>query len=157
MLSYFRVFGLALLLSACQSSAPPRITVDTQDGQSLPQAVITGGASQATISRSITVPSGGVGKIGFFAFTNPDCTNVGYATVRETDAPEHGSLEIRQSEDFGFWMEKNPRSQCNKKRVAGMLVQYKAKAGFTGVDHVTYEVFAPTTGMRRYSLTINVL
>jgi len=154
---HIRIFGfcgLAALLAGCQAS---RVTVDTADGQALPHAVLTAGASQATISRSITVPSGGTNKVAFVAFTNPDCTNFGYATVREVVPPEHGALDVKQTEGFGYWVEKNPRSQCNNKRVSGVLIQYRSKPGFTGIDHVTYEIFAPTTGLRRYDLTVNVL
>lgn len=158
MRSHFFVFAFALIFSGCQETTlSPRVTVNADDGQPLPQTIVAAGASQATISRSITVPAGASTKIGFIAFINPDCTNIGYATARVTQPPAHGSLEIGHADDFGYWQPQNPRSECNKRRVPGVIIHYKAQPGFVGVDGLTYEIFGPGPGMRRFNLTINVL
>ena len=81
MLTRVGVLVSVLALTTCQSTGS-RIIVDTTDGQALPQAVISGGASQTTIARSITEQSGQPTKIDFVAYTNPDCSNAGFATVR---------------------------------------------------------------------------
>ena len=105
----------------------------------------------------MNAPSGGRTKLAFWTFINPDCSNLGYATVRETAAAEHGVLDISKTDGFGYWPEKNPRSACNKQRVPGVLIEYKAKAGYTGVDLVGYDIFAPGGALRRVYVTVNVM
>ena len=160
----FAVLPLTIaLLSACNSNPQvdrallPRVAVDTTDGEAWPQGVITAGGSQLNVTRTVNAPSGGRTKLAFWTFINPDCSNLGYATVRETAAAEHGVLDISKTDGFGYWPEKNPRSACNKQRVPGVLIEYKAKAGYTGVDHVGYDIFAPGGALRRVYVTVNVM
>jgi hypothetical protein len=151
------------LLSACNSNPQvnrallPRVTIDTTDGEAWPQGVITSGGSEFDVTRTTNAPNGGTTKLAFWSFINPDCSNAGYATVRETTAGEHGSLSISKTDGFAYWPEKNPRSACNKQRVPGVLIEYKAKAGYTGIDHVGYDIFAPGGGLRRVNVTVNVI
>jgi hypothetical protein len=156
MLRRLQYLALTLALAACQPTPIAGVAVDTLPGQALPQAPLPGG-DQASVFRTVTIPSGGSIRLAFWANTHPDCTNAGYFTIREQGPPRHGKLEITETEDFGHWPEKNPRSACNTRRVDGVLVQYKSKPGFVGVDHATYDVFFPYSGMRRVNLTVNVM
>jgi len=168
-MKYFRISVFSVLpmtlavLSGCNSSPQvdrallPRVAIDTTDGEAWPQGVITSGGSAIDITRTVNAPNGGTTKLAFWSFINPDCSNAGYATVRETAAAEHGALSISKTEGFAYWPEKNPRSACNKQRVPGVLIEYKAKAGYTGLDHVSYDIFAPNGALRRVTVTVNVI
>jgi len=142
-------------LAGCQSTAR-RVTIDTSDGQPLPSALITAGGSQQNLNRSVTVESGRATRLAFWVFANPDCTNFGYTDVRESAPPEHGALIVRRVEDFGYWPPQNPRSACNKRRVPGVLIEYKSASGFAGIDHVAYDLFFPNSGSRHVEITVNV-
>src|SRR5262245_43324743 len=46
-------------------------------------------------------------KLYFAASVNPDCTNAGTASVRVTQAPEHGRVNVQQTRDFTFFRDAN--------------------------------------------------
>ena len=93
-------------------------------------------------------------KLFFTASVNPDCSSAGDSTIRVTKSPEHGRVNVTRVREFGFFRESNPRSACNRRRVAGVAIYYTAQRGYTGYDTVGFEVYYPS-GSRR-SATANI-
>lgn len=122
-----------------------------------PRVVISNGGSQISIDRSITVASGQPTKLAFQVALNPDCSQIQPGTVtREAQAPAHGRLEFRKTEDFTNFPASNPRSQCNSRRVQGVAIYYHPDKGFTGSDAFAYDLFTNTGGQIRSNVTANV-
>ena len=82
------------------------------------------------------VPSGTNQQIDFFASVNPDCSSPGLPVVRLVDGPQAGTITTDKGRDFMAFARGNPRSSCNKRRVAGVKMFYRSPKGFMGTDHV---------------------
>ena len=103
---------------------------------------VVSGGSQANINRTITVPSNGSARLGFFTALHPDCSPVHPApVVRVSLPPQHGVVDITQAHDFAFFPPANTRSRCNTTRVPGLLVTYRPTRGYSGMDAFAFENF----------------
>ncbi len=89
--------------------------------------------------------------------TNPDCSSAGTVVVRLAQGPEHGRVSIRSTGVFPKFPESNPRSACNRRRVAGMQATYVSQRGYTGPDHVVLEALFPAGQGRRITMSIRVM
>jgi hypothetical protein len=89
--------------------------------------------------------------------TNPDCSSAGAVVVRLAQGPEHGRVSIRSTGVFPKFPESNPRSACNRRRVAGMQATYVSQRGYTGPDHVVLEALFPAGQGRRITMSIRVM
>ncbi|MDX7953632.1 hypothetical protein P7D22_20930 [Lichenihabitans sp. Uapishka_5] len=98
--------------------------------------LIAGTVEAAHADEARIVPSGTNQQIDFFASVNPDCSTPGLPTVRLIDGPQAGTVTTDKGRDFMAFPHGNPRSACNKRRVAGLKMFYRAPKGFMGTDHV---------------------
>jgi hypothetical protein len=89
--------------------------------------------------------------------TNPDCSSAGAVVVRVAQGPEHGRVSVRPTGIFPKFPESNPRSVCNRRRVAGMQATYVSQRGYTGPDHVVLEALFPAGQGRRITMSIRVM
>jgi hypothetical protein len=89
--------------------------------------------------------------------TNPDCTSAGAVVLRVTQPPEHGRVSVRPTGVFPRFPESNPRSACNRRRVAGMQATYVSQRGYIGPDHVVLEALFPAGQGRRITVSIRVM
>jgi hypothetical protein len=87
---------------------------------------------------------------------NPDCSPTGEVIMRVSQAPEHGSVSIRQAGVFTNFTASNPRYACNRRRVRGVIGTYVSRPGYIGSDYVELEVFYPDGGAVRARLPIDV-
>jgi len=88
--------------------------------------------------------------------TNPDCTSSGQVVVRITQAPEHGRVTVKNANVFPNFPASNIRSVCNRRRVAGVVVQYVSERGYTGVDQAAIQVVYLTGTSRTFSASLTV-
>lgn len=100
------------------------------------------------------VPSGVNQQIDFFASVNPDCSTPGLPTVRLIDGPQAGMITTDKARDFMTFPRGNPRSACNKKRVAGVKMFYRSPKGFMGTDHVRILVISASGSGREADYAI---
>lgn len=100
------------------------------------------------------VPSGANQQIDFFASVNPDCSSPGLPTVRLVDGPQAGTVTTDKGRDFMTFPRGNPRSACNKRRVAGVKMFYRSPKGFMGTDHVRILVISGSGTGREASYAI---
>ena len=75
----------------------------------------------------------------FLFFVNPDCSSRELPTVRITQNPQHGRVQVSKTQDFPTYPESNSRSVCNSRRVDGIAVSYVAEPGYLGGDYVGME------------------
>lgn len=94
--------------------------------------------------------------LGQVASVNPDCTEAGRPVVRVTQSPEHGRLIISNASVFPYFRNYNPRSECNWRRVPGIVVKYVSERGYTGSDSAVLEAFFANGTSRSQSFNIMV-
>jgi hypothetical protein len=94
--------------------------------------------------------------LDFLASINPDCTSIGYATVRIGEQPKHGKITVENGTGFTNYPQNNSRSECNKKRSDGVLIDYEPDAGYRGQDSVNLEVIFASGNLseRHYAIDI---
>ena len=100
--------------------------------------------------------SGATIELSQIALVNPDCTAAGRPVIRVTQQPEHGRLTISNVSIFPYFRPVNPRSDCNWRRVPGVIIKYTSQRGYTGFDSVRLEAFYPNGQARNGAFNINV-
>jgi Domain of Unknown Function with PDB structure (DUF3857)/Transglutaminase-like superfamily len=113
-------------------------------------------AAQQTLERTRVVASDQKLRLDFLYALNPDCTSIGFATVRIIEQPHHGRITVENGTGFTNFPQNNLRYQCNKSRADGVVVIYEPHSGFTGTDSVNIEAIYPTgtSGKRHYSIEV---
>jgi hypothetical protein len=89
------------------------------------------------------VASGTNTRIGFFTWTNPDCTAIGNVNVRVTKQPEHGTVETAPATNFPGYPKEHVRFKCNEHKVKGMQLNYKSAEKYIGDDALELLVLFP--------------
>jgi hypothetical protein len=112
--------------------------------------------AQQTLERTRVVASDQKLRLDFLYSVNPDCTSMGFATVRITEQPKHGRITVENGTGFTSFPQNNQRYECNKKRSDGVVVVYEPDSGFTGTDSVNIDAIFPsgTSGKRHYSIEV---
>ena len=87
---------------------------------------------------------------------NPDCTTVSQTTMRVSQPPQHGTVQIVRSRVFGNFAANNVRSACNTRRVTGLVAYYNPQRGYVGTDWFSLEYFTATGGTGSRNYTVNV-
>ena len=112
--------------------------------------------AQQTLERTRVVASDQKLRLDFLYSVNPDCTSMGFATVRIIEQPKHGRLTVENGTGFTSFPQNNQRYECNKKRSDGVIVVYEPDSGFIGTDSVNIDAIYPsgTSGKRHYSIEV---
>jgi hypothetical protein len=95
-------------------------------------------------------------RLDFLYSINPDCTSIGYATVRIVEQPKHGAITIEDSTGFTSFPADNLRAECNKRRSDGVAIIYKPEPGYTGPDSADFDAIFPTGNLSKRHYTIEV-
>ena len=87
---------------------------------------------------------------------NPDCTTNSQTTMRVSQPPQHGTVQIVRSRVFSNFPAHNVRSACNNRRVTGLVAYYNPQRGYVGTDFFSLEYFTATggTGSRNYTVIV---
>jgi hypothetical protein len=109
-------------------------------------------AAQAqTIELKRAVASEGMLRLDFIYSLNPDCTSIGFATVRILEQPTHGKITVENGTGFSNFPQQNLRFECNKRRSDGVVLTYKPEGGFTGPDSINIDaIYASGTSQKRH-------
>jgi hypothetical protein len=112
--------------------------------------------AQQTLERTRVVASDQKLRLDFLYSMNPDCTSMGFATVRIIEQPKHGRISVENGTGFTSFPQSNQRYECNKKRSDGVVVVYEPDSGFTGTDSVNIDAIYPlgTSNKRHYSIEV---
>lgn len=118
----------SLILAACQSTGAP------------PRAIPLG--QTRVLDRLISI--------------NEDCTSTGEIVARLTQPPHNGSVQFKPTTDYPNFPKTNPRSACNRQKVAAIQVAYTPKPGFTGDDSFGIDIIFPNGVARQSIYPVNV-
>ncbi len=94
--------------------------------------------------------------LGFYASVNPDCTSRGYATVAVLSSPQGGQVLSSHGSDFATFVAANPRAACNKRRLQGTKVWYKANSSFLGTDSFPLQIVTANGDVSNFNMLIEV-
>jgi hypothetical protein len=95
-------------------------------------------------------------RLDFLSSINPDCTSIGFATVRVVEPPKHGRITIENGTGFTTFPASNPRAECNKRRSEGVAVTYAPGPGFIGTDSVDLETIFASGDLRKQHYAIEI-
>jgi len=135
--------GTILMLAACITINDKR--PNTSDAQQATEAPQIRGAL-----------SGQKQLIGSFYATAPNCTSLGYPTLKVSQPPQHGQVSVEQGTaiaDFGI---NDARARCNGESVPATTIYYTSETGFTGADSVAFERIGVAGAYGYHAYTINV-
>ncbi len=95
-------------------------------------------------------------KVESFFHLNPDCSHVGYPTVRVTSGPSAGSVSIKREKTYSGFAADNSRAKCNASRSPAVTVYYRSNRGFTGQDRFTLELYWTDGDLWTRSVAVDV-
>jgi hypothetical protein len=120
------------------------------------QMTLSGNGSVQTQSKALTVLHGATVKGGFWLAINPDCSSMGQSVTRIVTPPAHGAIRFAKEGIFPNFTPPNPRVACNRQKVPGVQVYYRANADYLGADSYVVEAFMPGGVLRRYVVTLDI-
>jgi hypothetical protein len=74
-----------------------------------------GPAAPNTVDLKRAGAAGAKLRLDFLYSINPDCTSIGFATIRVVDQPRHCRITIDNGTGFTNFPASNPRTECNKR------------------------------------------
>jgi hypothetical protein len=77
--------------------------------------------------------------IASYYATAPDCTSLGYPTLKVAKAPKHGKVSVEQGTALADFQKDDARSVCNGKSVPATVIYYTSAPGFIGNDSAEFE------------------
>jgi hypothetical protein len=113
-------------------------------------------SSAQAFTFSGTIVAGAKHQVGQYSTVHPDCTSEGYATVRVTNPPQHGTVSMRKGKGFAAFPAGDPRSVCNTRKVDGVIVDYQPQPGFIGTDYFSLDAISAAGAERMddYQITV---
>jgi hypothetical protein len=109
-----------------------------------------------SLDYSMTAASGVPMRLDFVASVNPDCSDMGRPTVRLSQTPRHGTVQIAPTMDFPRFPTGDVRNACNQRRIAGTSAHYVSRAGYVGSDLVGIDIIYVTGGLIHHTFSIDV-
>jgi hypothetical protein len=134
--------GIALLLTAC-------VTINEKTAE-------PGGAPAGQTQQVRGAVTGQKQLIVSFYATAPDCTSLGYPTLKLAKPPHHGQVSIEKGTAFATFGKDDPRNLCNGKEVPATVIHYTSEPGFIGTDSVAFERIGVAGAYGYHAYTINV-
>jgi hypothetical protein len=113
-------------------------------------------ATPAVVNLRRTVAADQRLRVDFLYSINPDCTSIGFATVRLLEQPQHGKIAIENDTGFTNFQASNPRAECNKRRSDGVAVIYEPEPGYTGTDSISLDAILPSGALSKRHYAIDV-
>ena len=102
------------------------------------------------------VPAGRKWRIDFLYSINPDCSSLGFASVRVLEEPTHGKVAVENGTGYPNFPQNNQRYECNRRQADGVAVFYEPQSEFVGTDSVTIDIVFASGSSRRQHYAIEV-
>jgi transglutaminase-like putative cysteine protease len=113
-------------------------------------------AAPNTVDLKRAVASGGKLRLDFLYSINPDCTSIGFATVRIVEQPRHGRITVDNGTGFTNFPASNPRAERNKRRSDGVVVVYEPEPGYFGADSLDFDAIFASGSLSKRHYAIDV-
>ncbi len=94
--------------------------------------------------------------IATFYATAPDCTSLGYPTLKVAKPPQHGQVSVEQGAALATFGKDDARRVCNGKSVPATVVYYASDPGFIGADSLAFDRIGVAGAYGYHVYTINV-
>jgi hypothetical protein len=94
--------------------------------------------------------------LDFLYSINPDCTSIGFATIRVVEQPRHCRITVDNGTGFTNFPASNPRAECNKRRSDGVVVVYEPEPGYFGVDSLDFDAIFPSGSLSKRHHAIDI-
>lgn len=95
-------------------------------------------------------------RVAFAPHLNPDCSSIGFMTVRIIEPPKHGKISVENGTGFSVYLQSDLRYECNKRRTDGVIISYNPEAGYRGPDSVTMDWITPDGALFKRRFAIDV-
>lgn len=95
-------------------------------------------------------------RIDGFYHLNPDCSLVGYPTIRVVSGPSAGRVAIKKEKGFPSFGADTARAKCNARRSPTMAVYYTPQRRFTGSDMFSFEIYWTDGDIWTRNVTVDV-
>ena len=113
--------------------------------------VATAALAQGTSYTSVEATAGKPAQLTYHASAHKNCTPALPPTVRVTQAPKAGALIVRPAV-----LTTTKVAGCPGIKVPAQVVFYQAREGYTGPDHVSYDVTNSNGEVGAFDVTITV-
>lgn len=123
----------------------------------LPLLVLAGAAhAQGDPRPHLAVRSGGSVVVNKYVSINPDCSSRGEMAVNLLEGPQGGQVSVAHVRDYVAFAPANPRSACNRRKLAATEIVYRAAPGFSGYDTFKAEVVSPDGVVVTHTYSVEV-
>ncbi len=121
-----------------------------------PAAAPNAAAPRQPVEMSRAVAANQTLRLEFLYSINPDCSSIGFATVRILEEPKHGKIRVVNEQGFTNFPSDNARHVCNTRKSDGVVVFYEPEPGYTGADSVSIDVIyaSGNSAKRRYAIDV---
>jgi hypothetical protein len=109
------------------------------------------GLAQGTSYTSAEATAGKLVQLTYHAWAHKNCTLAPLPTVRVTQAPKDGVLMVRKAV-----LTTDKVAGCPRLKTPAQIVFYQAREGYTGPDHISYEVTNPDGELGAFDVAITV-
>jgi hypothetical protein len=94
--------------------------------------------------------------VAFVPALNPDCSSIGFVTVRVIEQPKHGKVSVENGTGFSVYPQNDLRFECNKRKTDGINIFYSPDSRYFGADSITVDLITPDGGFgkRHYSIDV---
>jgi len=113
--------------------------------------VATVAFGQATNYMSVEATSGKPVQLSYHASAHKNCTPAPLPTIRVIEPPKSGMLTVRKGV-----LTTDKVAGCPAVKTPAQVVFYLARVGYSGPDHVNYEVTDENGEVNTYDVTITV-
>jgi hypothetical protein len=100
--------------------------------------------------------SGQKQRIATFYATAPDCTSLGYPTLKLAKPPQHGQVSVEEGTAIAMFDKDDSRSVCNGRQVPATVIYYTSTPGFIGADSAAFDRVGVAGAYGYHVYTINV-
>jgi hypothetical protein len=107
--------------------------------------------AQATNYRTVETTSGKRVQLSYHASAHTNCTPAPPPTIKVTEPPKDGALIVQKG-----MLATNKFAGCGRIKVPVQVVFYQSGNGYTGSDHVIYEVTDSNGQVTTYDVGITV-
>jgi hypothetical protein len=114
-------------------------------------ALSAGALAQSTNYTSIEAVPGKPSQINYHASAGKDCTPAPRPAIRVVEPPKYGVMTVRPAT-----LTTNQVSRCPNLKTDADVVLYSARTGFSGSDHLVYELTNANGSVDTFDVKITV-
>jgi hypothetical protein len=122
-------------------------------------AIISGCSSAPPTDKSIErgAVSGIPQHVGFYYSVNPDCSSNGLVKTQLKSPPTHGTVGFVNADGFTNFPANSSSFECNKKKSAGVAIEYTSAKNFVGADQFVVQGIGPNGKYMETAYEVKVL